>query len=215
MGVGSDGETMLAYVIQGIAYGFAAGIQPGPFQTYVVSQTLRSGWRRTLPAALAPLVSDGPIIALALLVLSAVPSWLIRFLNIAGGLFVLYLAVGTLRACRSSHQKDPPRAGSGPQSLLKAATMNALSPGPYLFWTLVTGPILVNGWRESPVNGIGLLVGFYLAMSATLATLILLFGIAARLGPRLNRALAGLSAVALLAFGLYQLWQGVSGLVMA
>ena len=206
---------MLTYVIQGIAYGFAAGIQPGPFQTYVVSQTLRRGWRRTLPAALAPLVSDGPIIGLAVLVLSAVPSWLIRFLHVAGGLFVLFLAVGALRAWRSFDQKDPPGASSGSQSLLKAAAMNALSPGPYLFWALVTGPILVNGWRESPIDGIGLLAGFYVAMSGTLATLILLFGTAARLGPRLNRALVGLSAVALLGFGLYQLWQGVSGLILA
>jgi len=60
---------MLVYVMQGIGYGFAAAVQPGPFQTYITAQTLSSGWRNTLPAALAPLISDGPIIALVLLVL--------------------------------------------------------------------------------------------------------------------------------------------------
>ncbi|MBK7455571.1 MAG: hypothetical protein IPJ46_18150 [Anaerolineales bacterium] len=42
----------------GIGYGLAAASQPGPFQTYLISQTLTRGWKRTLPAALAPLVSD-------------------------------------------------------------------------------------------------------------------------------------------------------------
>ena len=89
--------------------------------------------------------------------------------------------------------------------------MNALSPGPYIFWTLVTGPILVAGWRASPSLGIGFLVGFYLTMVATLAGLILLFGTARHLGGRVTRVLIGLSAVALAGFGLVQLWQGIVG----
>ena len=64
---------MLAYLLQGLGYGFAAAVQPGPFQTYVMSQALERGWRRALPAALAPLISDGPIIALTLLVLTRLP----------------------------------------------------------------------------------------------------------------------------------------------
>ena len=73
---------MWLYIVQGIGYGLAAAAQPGPFQTYLISQTLVKGWKRTLPAALAPLLSDGPIIALCLLVLSQVPIWFQRFLYI-------------------------------------------------------------------------------------------------------------------------------------
>src|SRR5688500_16389761 len=83
---------MWPYILQGIVYGFAAAAQPGPLQTYLISQTLRTGWKRTLPAAFAPLLSDGPIIALSLLILSQIAPWLQRTLHIAGGLFVLYLA---------------------------------------------------------------------------------------------------------------------------
>ncbi|MBK7005984.1 MAG: hypothetical protein IPH37_13340 [Burkholderiales bacterium] len=60
--------------------------------------------------------------------------------------------------------------------------MNALSPGPYIFWTLVTGPILVAGWRESPLYGIGFLGGFYLTIVCSLAGIIVVFGLAARFG---------------------------------
>jgi len=70
------------------------GGQPGPFQTYLISQTLTRGWKQTLAAAFAPLISDRPIITLCLLVLSQFPFWFQRFLYIAGGLFILYLAYG-------------------------------------------------------------------------------------------------------------------------
>ena len=82
-------RAMLPFLLQGLTLGFAAGAQPGPFQTYLISQTLSQGWRRTWIAAFAPLISDGPIVALALLVLSQVPDWFQRVLQIVGGLFVL------------------------------------------------------------------------------------------------------------------------------
>ena len=66
--------TLLPFLLQGIGYGFSAAVQPGPFQTYLISQTLLNGWRRTLIAALAPLVSDGLIILTVLFVLTRVPS---------------------------------------------------------------------------------------------------------------------------------------------
>jgi hypothetical protein len=63
------------YAAQGIGYGFAAAAQPGAFQTFVISQRLSYGWRRTMPAALAPLISDGPIIVLMVVILSRLPEW--------------------------------------------------------------------------------------------------------------------------------------------
>ncbi len=200
---------MFFYILQGIGYGFAAAVQPGPFQTYIISQTLTRGWKRTLPAALAPLVSDGPIIALCLLVLSQVPLWLQRFLYIAGGLFVLYLAYGAYTSWKNFDAHLPTTETGTQQSVLKAALMNALSPGPYIYWSLVTGPILLKGWRETPVNGTGFLAGFYVTIVSSLLAIILVFGTATRFGPKVNRALLGISAVALFCFGLYQLWQGI------
>ena len=201
---------MWLYILQGIGFGFAAAVQPGPFQTYLISQALTKGWKRTLPAALAPLLSDGPIIALCLLVLSQVPPWLQRFLYIAGGLFVLYLAYGAYKSWkRFVPNRSLPEAGTQ-QNVLKAALINMLSPGPYIFWTLVTGPILLAGWRETPLYGMGFLSGFYLTMIFSLAAIIFLFGTARQLGPQVNRALLGASAIALFCFGLVQLWLGIT-----
>ena len=200
---------MLIYALQGIGYGFAAAVQPGPFQTYLISQTLKNGWRRTLPAALAPLISDGPILALMLLVLSQMPGWLTRFLYIAGGCFILYLALGGFRAWRSFSVTSPAAVESSQRSVFKAAITNLLNPNPYIYWGLVTGPILIAGWRQNPVNGIGFLIGFYATIVSTNGGTILLFGTARQLGPKVNHALLGISAIALACFGVYQLWRGL------
>ena len=121
---------MWIYIFQGIGYGLAAASQPGPFQTYLISQTLTRGWKCTLPAALAPLISDGPIIALALLVLVQMPAWLQRGLNLASGIFIIYLAWGAYRQWRNFSPLESATSPSGGKSILKAAMMNMLSPMP-------------------------------------------------------------------------------------
>jgi threonine/homoserine/homoserine lactone efflux protein len=200
---------MWLYILQGLGYGFAAAAQPGPFQTYLISQTLLKGWKRTLPAALAPLVSDGPILAICLLVLSQIPPWLQRFLYIGGGLFILYLAYGAYRTWKNFDPRRPYIETETQQSVLKAAFINILNPNPYIFWSLVTGPILLSGWRQTPLYGLGFIVGFYLAMVLSFGTIVIVFGSARQLGPKVNHTLLGISAIALFCFGLLQLWLGI------
>ena len=72
---------MVWYLLQGLGYGGAAAAQPGPFQAYLLSQTLKNGLRSTLVAALAPLMSDGPIVLLVLLVLTQMPDWFVAALR--------------------------------------------------------------------------------------------------------------------------------------
>lgn len=201
---------MLSYLLQGIGYGFAAAAQPGPFQTYLISHTLTKGWKQSLLIAFAPLVSDGPIIVLVLLVLSQVPLWMQRFLYIAGGLFILYLAYGAYTSWKNFDSNIAPSTSGAQQSILKGALMIVISPGPYVYWSLVTGPILLKGWRETPLHGLGFLIGFYVTVILGLTAIILVFGKARELGPRMNRALIGISAIALFCFGLYQLWLGIT-----
>jgi threonine/homoserine/homoserine lactone efflux protein len=199
---------MPGYLIMGITYAFAAAVQPGPFQAYLISQTLTNGWRRTIPAAFAPLLSDGPIIALVLLVLSRMPGWLVQVLQCAGGVFLLYLAVSAFKSWRNFDGKKAVQIHSSRQTVLKAAMVNLLNPSPYIGWSLVMGPLLLKGWRETPANGIALLIGFYVTMILVTLGIMLLFATARNLGPRVSRALVGLSAIALACFGLYELWLG-------
>jgi threonine/homoserine/homoserine lactone efflux protein len=203
---------MLVYFLQGLTFGFAAAVQPGPFQTFLISQIVSHGWRRTLPAVLAPLLSDGPIIAIVLLALVRLPVTVLSLLRLAGGFYLLYLAVDAFRTWQK-FENQTLESKPGPKSLIRAAFVNFLSPNPYLFWSLVGGPILLAGWRESPFHGISLLLGFYLVLIGTMAVGVVLLGTTGRLGPKVNRALLGISALALLGLGIYNLWMGVAGLM--
>jgi threonine/homoserine/homoserine lactone efflux protein len=121
----------------------------------------------------------------------------------------LYLAYSTYRSWKSFDPNIPLDQGGPQRSVLKAALVNLLNPNPYIFWSLVTGPILLAGWRETPLHGAGFVAGFYVTMILGLCTFILVFGLARHFGPRLNRVLLGLSALTLFFFGLYQLWNGM------
>jgi threonine/homoserine/homoserine lactone efflux protein len=202
---------MITYLTQGLLLGLPASLTPGPLQAFFFSQTLQHGWQRTLPAALAPLLSDGPIVALMLFLLTQMPAWLLPILQIVGGLFLLYLAWGAWTAARTPLAATTSIASgaTGQQNLLKATFMNLLNPTPYIFWSTVAGPAFLNGWRESAAHGLGFLFGFYGALIGGFAGLILLFGLTGRLDRRVSRVLAIGSAVALLAFGLYQLGRGI------
>jgi threonine/homoserine/homoserine lactone efflux protein len=202
---------MILYLLQGLGLGLAAAAQPGPFQAYLVGEALEKGWRHTLPAALAPLLSDGPIVALVLLVLHRVPPPLVHGLYVVGGIFVLYLAYRTFAAWRDFNPGSPTERAQTESSVWRAALMNALSPGPYIYWSLVSGPIFLTGWREAHTSGLGFLAGFYVAMVGTSSALIVLAALARQLGSRVNRLLVGISALALLSLGLRQLWIGLSG----
>lgn len=207
------GRPVITYLVLGVTYAFAAAVQPGPLQACLASLALSQGWRRALPAALSPVVSDGPIIVLVLLVLSRIPAWAREALGFAGGFFLLYLAVMAFRAWRESggsRSRDPVSARRG---LLMAVVVNWLNPGPYLGWALVMGPLLLKGWREAPANGLALLVSFYATMVLTLAGFIIAFAAFGRIGPRVSRWLIGASAVALAGFGVYQIVTCVRGFI--
>lgn len=199
----------LAYALMGLSLGISAAASPGPYQAFVIGETLKHGWRRSWPAAFAPLLTDGPIIALVLLILANVPAGFLRAIQIAGGVFVLYLAWKTLQAFRHFQPERIEASGSGQTSLAQAVLMNFLSPGPYLFWSLLAGPTLLRGWHQSPGLGLAFAGGFYLALIGGMLFIVLVFGLARSLGPRANRVMLGISALALLGFGGYQLWQGL------
>lgn len=94
------------------------------------------------------------------------------------------------------------------QTVLKAALVNFLNPGPYLGWSLIMGPLLIKGWHESPSYGLALLVSFYTTIIIVMGVIIVVFAAARNLGPKLNKMLIGISALALLALGLFDLYSG-------
>jgi threonine/homoserine/homoserine lactone efflux protein len=200
---------MISYFLFGLSYSFACVVQPGPFQAYLFSQSITNGWRRTIPLVFAPLISDLPVIILVLFILTTVPHAVLALLQCLGGLFLLYLAFKAYKTLRSLNTKEK-QDTTGYGNLFRAILVNLFNPNPYLGWSLVMGPMLIKGWRETPKNGIALLTGFYSSMIIYSAVMVVLFSIAGNLGPRVNRVSLVFSIIAFLLFGFYQLWSGVT-----
>jgi threonine/homoserine/homoserine lactone efflux protein len=196
---------MLEYALIGGGFAFAAAAQPGPLQAFLFSRVAARGWRSTLPAALSPLVSDGPIALLVLLVLRQLPATVVPALQAAGGMLLLYFAAVALRQWRRGSADVSAGERSAPRTLLQAAAVNILNPNPYLGWSLVLGPAALRAWSRAPIDAVVLLGAFYGTMVTALAATIVLFGTTRFLGARGRRLLVALSALTLAVLGVYQL----------
>lgn len=196
---------LLKYIGIGGSLAFAAAVQPGPLQAYLLTRATSIGWRRTLPASFSPLLSDGPIALLALLVLGRLSMTMQSLLRSAGGFLLLYLAWNTFKQNKYRSNDALTRRKKTPKTIFEAAFVNLLNPNPYLGWALVLGPTVMSAWQEAPSTGVAVVVSFYVTMISMLALLILFFGGARFLSPKLQLSLMLISVIILAGLGVYQL----------
>lgn len=175
----------------------------------MINQTLTGGWRRGALVALAPLISDPPIVLLILLLLEQIPPQFLQFISLAGGLFVLYLAWKLWKQWQAGTRASIESLVNSNGVLRQAAMMNLLSPGVYTFWTLVNGPILLDALHQSVLHGVAFLLGFYGVFICGMLGIVALFHQARRLGPLVVRSLTLVSILILIVFGGFLLWQGI------
>lgn len=150
---------MLSYLIIGASLGLSAGLSPGPLFAMVISQTARYGLREGVKAALSPLVTDLPIVAVAVFLLANVAGYkpVLGLVSLAGGLFVAYLAYENMRTKALSLDTGTVAANS----LAKGAAVNMLSPHPYLFWLAVGGPLMLTAYGQGLGEAAAFVIAFY------------------------------------------------------
>lgn len=200
---------MLTYLGLGLSMGLSAGISPGPLLALVVTASLRSGLGGGLRVALAPLITDVPIIALAVLVAGSLPSEALRWVGTLGGLVVIWLGIETLRSARKADLPVLGQVGADPRrELWRGVVANALNPHPYLFWVTVGGPALVSSWRISPVHALAFLLPFYTLLLGSKVTVAWLVSrqAGALTQDWYGRVLAGCGLL-LLGMGAWLIWQ--------
>lgn len=199
----------ISLLFQGAALGLAAVVSPGSFQTYLINRSLTDGWRGGAPVAFSPLISDPLIVLTILLLLGELPAGTLRWIGLAGGIFAFYLAWGMWRQWRAGPGVEGAVTMKPTQGLMRGAVMNLLSPGPYLFWTLVCGPILLEALRLSFLDGAAFLGGFYSVFIGAMLGIVILFSQARRFGGRAMNALTLVSITIMAVFGGLLLWQAL------
>jgi threonine/homoserine/homoserine lactone efflux protein len=153
---GMEGLTVLA---SGCVFGLAGGFAPGPTTAVLVAQTVRFGFRDGLKVAIAPLLTDGPIIALSVLLVGQLAQFrpVLGVITLLGAAFLVVLAIESFRV-RAVEVVDPnPR----PHSIRKGLLANLLNPHPYLFWLTIGSPTLLRAWTAGWSSAVLFLAGFY------------------------------------------------------
>lgn len=209
----STQTTLFSTLLIGISYALSAGLQPGPLQAFFIAKVAEGGWRRALPAVFAPLLSDGPIALVSILLLQALPVNFRSWLGLGGGIALLVFAWS---AFKNSRRDQPPPAadpGSTPKTMSQAALINLLNPNPYLGWSLVMGPAVLSAWEQGPGMALALLLSFYITLISISLLLIYLIGQALLVGPAARRILSLISGTLLAGLGLYFLFQAGTALL--
>ncbi|MDO8553777.1 MAG: LysE family transporter [Candidatus Micrarchaeota archaeon] len=151
----------IVMIISGILFGLTAGISPGPLITMVISETIKKGKTAGITASVAPLITDIPIIAVAVFLLSRVSNLnvFLGIMSILGAAFITYLAFESL-TIKNMEMKQSESKNSN-DSLKKGILTNLLSPHPYVFYFSVGGPLIVKSLAEGILPSL-LFITFFL-----------------------------------------------------
>ena len=154
-------------MVTGFGIGIALAGAPGPVQAVLLAEGMRGGVSRGLRALAGVHVTFGLILLGLALGLSLIPpgGFVLRLLKVAGGAFLIWLAVDGVRglnrplAGRDTGRTLPP-AARGSIAIL-------LNPGGWLFLGAVAVPLFATATRRGGtgsalLTALGLLVGVFL-----------------------------------------------------
>jgi threonine/homoserine/homoserine lactone efflux protein len=166
----------MEFLSLGLVLGLAAGLAPGPLLTLVLAEALRHGSAAGMRVAIAPLITDLPLVLASWLLLRqwADSQVVLGALSLLGSLLVFGFGVQTLKAPRQL--PDPRVMPAATHSLRKGLAANLLSPHPYLFWLGVGGPILTRATEHSLAAPWAFLLSFYGLLCGTKILLALVVG---------------------------------------
>lgn len=165
---------MTYYLTIGIILGLSAGFSPGPLLTLVISETLQHGIKSGIKIAVAPIITDLPIIIFSLLILNSLSNsnMILGIISLIGGFFILYMAYESIRTegYRFNEQEVKPK------SLTKGILANTLNPAPYLFWLSVGAPIMTKALNLNIVALLIFISAFYTFLIGSKILLAILVG---------------------------------------
>ena len=165
---------MISFLALGTLLGLSAGFTPGPLLTLVISETMRHDTRSGIRVAIAPILTDLPIIAATLYLATRLADFhgILGGISLVGGCVVLYMGYNLLRTSWVKLELKQDR----PRPLSKGILVNALSPHPYLFWLSVGAPIITRALDQGISSVVIFLGCFYLLLVGSKITLAILVG---------------------------------------
>ena len=149
----------ISYLAIGAILGLSAGFAPGPLLALVISETLKHDIRCGIKVALAPIITDFPIIVATIFILAKLSNFhnIMGAISLFGGFFILYLSFSNIRTKEINLNSSTKRLSS----ISKGILANALSPHPYLFWFSVGAPTLIKAFQINIITAAAFIASFY------------------------------------------------------
>ena len=156
-------------IITVVSLSLIAAITPGPLLTLIISETLSYGKANGVKIALAPLMTDLPIMLVSVFFLSKLAQLneLLGIISLAGAAYLAYLAYGNITT-KQVNLKSKTEA----RSLSKGIIANFLNPNPYIFYFSILGPLSVKAMSLNFLYGplfLAIFLGLFVAILILIA----------------------------------------------
>jgi threonine/homoserine/homoserine lactone efflux protein len=158
----------------GTVLGLSSGFSPGPLLTLVISETLQHDIKAGVKVALAPMITDLPIIILTLFIFSKLSNFhdLLGIISLIGGVFILTMGYQSLRTKGVEINLKERK----PKSLIKGVLANATNPNPYLFWLSVGAPTMTQAINQNIYAALAFIISFYFFLVGSKIVLAIFIG---------------------------------------
>ena len=165
---------MLNFFVIGSLLGLSSGFAPGPLLALVISETLQHDIRAGFKIALAPVITDLPIVILTLFILVKLSGFhnVLGIISCMGGFFVFYLGCQGIRTKGIELNSQE----IGPNSWTKGIIANVLNPHPYLFWFGVGAPTVARAMDHGIFAPFAFIGSFYVLLVGSKIVIALLVG---------------------------------------
>lgn len=159
--------------VSGAVLGLSAGWSPGPLLTLVVTETMRSGIGAGIRLAAAPLITDTPIILVALILMPRLNASqpLMGIISLAGAAFITWMAIESMGYKGVADETPRPAA-----SIWRGVLANALNPSPYLFWFTVGGSLVLRTADQNRTAAAVFILAFYVCLVGSKMVLAIVIG---------------------------------------
>ena len=160
----------LEFILPALTLGISAGFAPGPMMMLSITETLNHGWKGGMKVALAPLITDSPIILTTVILLRQFGTNPIftGIISLAGACFLIFLFYKTIFGNKEWKQDEQAES----KSLSRAIVTNFLNPNPYLFWSTVGAGFLTRGTTSQVILFLIIFYTFLVSGKLILAAII-------------------------------------------
>ena len=165
---------MINFLAIGTILGLSAGFAPGPLLTLVITETLQHDIKSGVKVAIAPIITDLPIIILTLFILAELSNFhsLLGIISLTGGFFILFMGYESMRTKGVELNLQETK----PKSLTKGILANALNPHPYLFWFSVGAPTMTKALSLNLFAPLAFICSFYILLVGSKIVLAIIVG---------------------------------------